>query len=362
MTEFYRLIRPLVFACPPEAAHNLTIRALKRGLWPGSGRSAPPPVDKCLKVDLWGLSFPGPVGLAAGFDKDGEVPDRMLALGFAFAEVGTVTPRPQPGNAKPRLFRLAADRAVINRFGFNNRGLEAMAARLAARAGRPGIVGANVGANKDSADPVADYVAGIRRLYSLADYFTVNVSSPNTPGLRDLQHRDALDRLLGAVMAARGEAHGEKSTRPTPILLKIAPDLDEEGAAAVAEVALAHNVDGMIVSNTTIARPPGLRSPHRTEAGGLSGAPLFGASTGLLARMYRLTGGKMPLVGVGGVASAADAYAKIRAGASLVQVYSAMVYEGPGLAARITAELPAFLKRDGYAHINEAVGADVNGG
>jgi len=365
MTDLYSVLRPLVFTLPAETAHGLTIQALKMGLWPGTARTAYPG----LGIDLWGLHFPNPVGLAAGFDKNGEVPDRMLKLGFGFAEVGTVTPRPQPGNARPRLFRLVEDRAVINRFGFNNEGLEAMAARLEARRSRldtAGIVGGNVGANKDSADPVADYVAGIRRLYGLADYFTVNVSSPNTPGLRNLQHKAALDRLLAAVLEARAEAHASlgasqnasqnAGARPAPLLLKIAPDLSEAEQADIAETALARGVDGMIVSNTTVARPDDLQSRHKGETGGLSGAPLFDPSTRVLANIYRLTEGKLPLVGVGGISNARQAYAKIRAGASLVQIYSAMVYEGPGLAARICEGLAELLAKDGFDSVSDAVG------
>ena len=355
MTGLYSFLRPLVFALPAETAHGLTIRALKTGLWPGAFKASHPG----LGVNLWGLHFPNPVGLAAGFDKNGEVPDRMLKLGFGFAEVGTVTPRPQPGNARPRLFRLQEDRAVINRFGFNNEGLDAMAARLEARRQQPGIVGGNVGANKDSTDPVADYVSGIRRLYGLADYFTVNVSSPNTPGLRNLQHKAALDRLLRAVLDARAEVHASVKAggRPAPLLLKIAPDLTEAEQADIAEIAMERGVDGMIVSNTTVDRPQCLQSRHKAESGGLSGAPLFGPSTAVLANIYRLTGGQLPLVGVGGISSARDAYAKIRAGASLVQVYSAMVYQGPALAAHICTGLAKLLAADGFDSVRDAVGA-----
>lgn len=362
MTNLYSVIRPVVFSLPAETAHGLTIRALKMGLWPGKAKAAYPG----LGMDLWGLHFPNPVGLAAGFDKNGEVPDRMLKLGFGFAEVGTVTPRPQPGNARPRLFRLVEDRAVINRFGFNNEGLEALAARLEARRNHTdtaGIVGGNVGANKDSADPVTDYVAGIQRLYGLVDYFTVNVSSPNTPGLRNLQHKEALDRLLAAVLEARAQAHARQNAGlkaeggPVPLLLKIAPDLSEAEQADIAETALERGVDGMIVSNTTVERPQDLQSRHKAEGGGLSGAPLFDPSTKVLANIYRLTGGKLPLVGVGGISNARQAYAKIRAGASLVQIYSAMVYEGPGLAARICEGLADLLANDGFDSVSDAVGA-----
>lgn len=362
MVDVYGLIRPLVFTLPAETAHRLTINILKARLWPAQwttmgtgGNNAVPR----LETSLFGLQFQNPVGLAAGFDKDGEVADQMLRLGFGFAEVGTVTPRPQPGNARPRLFRLKEDRAVINRFGFNNRGAGALAGRLKARDRSSGVVGANIGANKDSADPVADYVTGLKRLYGLADYFTVNVSSPNTPGLRGLQDRDALDGLLSALMSARAACHGDRPGSPTPLLLKIAPDLTDAEQVAIAEVVLERRVDGLIVSNTTISRPESLISPHRGETGGLSGAPLFDLSTAVLARMYRLTNGQIPLVGVGGIGSGADAYAKIRAGASLVQIYSALVYEGPGLVSRICKDLARRLAADGFRHVQDAVGADA---
>ena len=280
------------------------------------------------------------------------MPDAILSLGFGFTEIGSVTPRPQPGNPQPRLFRLSEDRAVINRMGFNNHGLEAAAARLAARP-RKGIVGANLGKNKDTEDAASDYVKGVAALGPLADYLVINVSSPNTPGLRALQSRAPLEALIGKTREAVA-----KLPAPKPLLLKIAPDLTTEDRADIAEVALASGLDGLIVSNTTIDRPASLRSAEAAQTGGLSGAPLFEPSTRLLGEIYRLTGGKILLVGVGGIGSAEQAYAKIRAGASLLQLYSALVYGGPPLIASINRGLAALLKRDGFSTLAEAVGAD----
>jgi len=344
------LALPLLRALPPEAAHRTSILALR--LWPARQAAADPPA---LGVKLWGLSFPNPVGLAAGFDKHAEVPDAMLALGFGFVETGTVTPLPQPGNPKPRLFRLTRDRAVINRLGFNSEGLAVVAARLAARRRRGGIVGANIGKNRDSGDAAADYVAGVKALAPLADYLTVNVSSPNTPGLRDLQRKDVLIELIARLQDARAKATPRK---PPPLLLKIAPDLSPRERVGIAEAAVESGIDGLIVSNTTIARPKDLQSAGAQETGGLSGKPLFAPSTRLLAEMRRLTGGRVPLIGVGGIASGDDAYAKLRAGASLVQLYTALAYDGVGLVARIKRELAELLKRDGFRHAAEAVGAN----
>jgi len=328
-----------------EAAHRATIRLLKSA---GPLIGAPGPDDPALAVRAFGLDFPNPLGLAAGFDKDAEVPDAMAKFGFGFVECGTVTPRPQAGNPRPRLFRLREDGAVINRMGFNNGGMAAAAANLSARGGK-GIVGINIGANKDSADRIADYAACYERLAPLADYVTVNVSSPNTPGLRGLQDRAALTRLLDSLSELRAR------TVMRPLLLKIAPDLDEQALDDIADVVRASNIEGLIVSNTTIARPP-LRSAHAGEAGGLSGAPLFEPSTRILAAMFRRLGGAVTLVGVGGVASGADAYAKIRAGASLVQLYSALALKGPGLVTAIKRDLAALLARDGHASVMAAVG------
>ena len=349
MPDPYPLIQPLLRALPPEAAHRLTLAALAAGL---AGRP-PEPDPPILAQRLWSRDFPNPIGIAAGFDKDARVPDALLRLGFGFAEIGTVTPRPQPGNPKPRVFRLEADAALINRLGFNSGGLDPVIARLAARP-RQGVVGVNLGKNRDSADPIADYAEGVRRTAALADYLVVNVSSPNTPGLRDLQARDTLETLLHTLLSARAE-----SGASPPLLVKIAPDLSPEERADIAAVALATGIDGIIVSNTTVARPPGLRSPRAGEAGGLSGRPLFAPSTALLADIYRLTSGKLPLIGVGGVTSAADAYAKIRAGASLVQLYTALVFAGPTLLHDIKRSLAELLRRDGFASVAEAVGVDA---
>jgi len=345
-----RLASPFLRRLDPETGHRLAIRALRYGL-------VPPPApfdDPLLRQSLWGLDFANPLGSAAGFDKNAEAVAATLALGFGFVEVGTVTPRPQPGNPRPRLFRLVEDEAVINRMGFNNEGLEAVLGRLRRRLGA-GIVAVNLGRNKDSADAVADYVAGVRRAAPLASLLVVNVSSPNTPGLRALQRRRELEDLLRAVLAARDEV--ATGGRP-PLLVKIAPDLSEGELADIAAVALDTGIDGIVATNTTIGRPSSLKGGHAGEAGGLSGRPLFELSTRVLRDTYRLTGGRLPLVGVGGVASGADAYAKIRAGASLVQLYTALVYGGPGLVDRIRRDLAALLGRDGFGSIAEAVGAD----
>jgi dihydroorotate dehydrogenase len=305
---------------------------------------------------VWGLEFPNPIGLSAGFDKDAEAYAALLRLGFGFVEVGSITPQPQAGNPKPRVFRLPEDGAVINRLGFNSAGLAAAVTNLRPRRSeRVGIVGINLGKNRDSADAAADYAAGTTALAPLADYLVINVSSPNTPGLRALQGSAALRELLARVQAARRAAVPD---RPPPLLLKIAPDLAAAEARDVAEVALAGGIDGLIVGNTTIARPPDLRSRHAKESGGLSGRPLFALSTELLRQFDRLTEGRLPLIGVGGIASGADAYAKIRAGASLVQLYTALIYHGPGLVGRIKRDLAACLRADGFATVAAAVGAD----
>jgi dihydroorotate dehydrogenase len=320
----FPVARPLLHALDAETAHQLTVKALALAP-PGSI----PKSDPRLAVRVFGLDFPNPLGLAAGFDKNAEVPDAMLGLGFGFTEIGTVTPRPQAGNPRPRLFRLTEDQAVINRMGFNNDGHAAALKRLCARAGRGGIVGVNIGANKDSADRIGDYVAGIAAFAPVASYFTVNISSPNTPGLRALQSRAELAQLLARLNAAR-QATADKP----PMLLKIAPDLSEEELEDIASCCAGGAVDGIIVSNTTLTRA-GLRSPLGGEQGGLSGAPLLELSTRQLARLFLLTAGRIPLVGVGGVHDAASALLKLRAGASLVQLYSALVYQGPGLVAAI---------------------------
>jgi dihydroorotate dehydrogenase len=317
---------------PAEDAHRATIR-LARTFAPLLPQAAPD--DPRLAVEALGLRFPNPIGLAAGFDKDAQVPDAMAKFGFGFVECGTITPRPQAGNPTPRLFRLAQDRAVINRMGFNNSGMEAAVRRLERRA-RKGILGINIGANKDSEDRIADYALCFRRLAPFADYVAVNVSSPNTPGLRGLQNHDELERLLSRLTDLRA-----RETRRTPLLLKIAPDLDEGAMDAIAEVVRASGIEGLIVSNTTIARPTTLASANAREQGGLSGAPLFEPSTLVLKGMRERVGAGLVIIGVGGVASGADALAKLRAGADLVQLYTALAYSGPGLVKRIKREMLA---------------------
>ncbi|PZO88998.1 MAG: dihydroorotate dehydrogenase (quinone) [Sphingomonas sanxanigenens] len=341
----FPLIRPLIHLIDPERAHRLTINALK-----AMPAAAPQAADPMLATRVAGLDFPNPVGLAAGFDKDAETPCAMLGMGFGFVEVGTLTPLPQEGNPRPRLFRLSEDRAVINRMGFNNGGQHAALARLRALPAQHGIVGVNIGANKDSADRIADYALGVKTMLAVADYLTVNISSPNTPGLRALQDAGALDELLAAVMEARGAG--------PPVFLKVAPDLENADVDAIARIAAGRGVDALIVSNTTIQRPA-LQSSHAGESGGLSGAPLAPLALDRLIAFRTATGGATPLIAAGGIASAEDAYARIRAGAALIQLYSALVYEGPGLAKRITAGLKTLLARDGFTSIAQAVGADA---
>jgi len=354
MTDWYRMAWPALRLLPPEKAHSLAMAALKAGLVP----EAPANRHGTLEIRVWDRAFPNPVGLAAGFDKDAQVFAALLRMGFGFVEVGTVTPKPQAGNPKPRMFRLEQDQALINRLGFNNGGLVAAINRLSGR-GR-GIVGANIGMNRDAANPIDEYMRGFKATFDRADYVAVNVSSPNTPGLRDLQGRDALMELLATLVEVR-EQITPSGFRYTPLVAKIAPDLDDAAKGDIAAVALAAGIDGMIIGNTTLSRD-GLtddpRGVHRDEAGGLSGRPLFTHSTALLRDMYRLTDGRIPLIGTGGVASGADAYAKIRAGASLVQLYTALVYHGPGLVNRINNELAALLKADGIAKVADAVGLD----
>lgn len=327
----------------PETAHRLAVRGL-------SVLPAPvaPADDPILHTRLAGLDLPNPIGLAAGLDKDGEAIGGLARLGFGFVECGSVTPRPQPGNPKPRLFRLSQDRAVINRMGFNNAGLDAFAARLDRRPSGV-IVGANLGANKETEDKAADYVAGLRRLTGRADYFTINISSPNTPGLRALQGRAALDDLLGRIAEAR-PADG------APVFLKIAPDLTGAEIAMIVEAALAHRIDALIVSNTTLDRPETLRAPDRGESGGLSGAPLKDRAEAALIAAAEAAQGRLPVIGVGGIASGADAYRRIRLGASAVQLYSALIFEGPGLVGRIKRDLARRLRADGFSTVSEAVG------
>ena len=349
----YALARPFLHLFDPETAHGMAICALKAGLV--GGVSAP--LDPILAQSLWGINFPNPIGLAAGFDKEAEVPDAILRTGFGFVETGTVTPRPQTGNPRPRLFRLSSDKAAINRFGFNSGGLEPYAARLAGRRGSGGIVGANVGKNKETEKAEDDYATGIERVAPLADYLVVNISSPNTEGLRDLQARESLETLITASLDARSRSLPDRAQRP-PLLVKIAPDLNVDEMRDIAEVSLATGIDGIIIGNTTVDRPETLKSTQKGEGGGLSGKPLLTKSTECLASFWRLTEGKVPLVGCGGVSSGADAYAKIRAGASLVQLYTALIFHGPRLAARIASELTVLLKRDGFDNVSDAVAVD----
>ena len=342
--SLYSLARPLLFTLEPEQAHHLAFAALK-AVPPRAARH-----DHRLAGEVAGLTFPSPIGLAAGLDKDALAPDAFLALGFGFVEVGTVTPLPQAGNPQPRLFRLAEDEAIINRMGFNNRGQAAALERLTARAGRPGIVGVNIGANKDAADRIADYANGVARMAPVASYLTVNISSPNTPGLRALQDAGALDALLEAVMAAR-PAGGP------PIFLKVAPDLEPADMDDIARVGIERGIDALIVSNTTISRPM-LRSKYANEGGGLSGAPLRDLALRRLRDFRVATGGRLPLIAAGGIASGADAYARIKAGASLVQLYSALIYKGPLLVRRIEKQLLALIETEGHQSIRTAIGSD----
>jgi len=339
--HLYPLIRPLAFALDPETSHRLTIKALK--LLPPH---RPSDFPEALKTTVAGIDFPTPVGLAAGFDKDAEVPEQMLTLGFGFVEVGTLTPRPQQGNPKPRLFRLRRDRAVINRMGFNNGGQPAAYGRLQLDLRLPGIIGVNVGANKDSDDRIGDYVRGVQAMAPVAHYLTINISSPNTPGLRGLQEEGALEELLAAVQEVRAKK---------PIFLKVAPDLAAGDPERIVRAAIDHKIDALIVSNTTVSRPP-LKAGSAGEAGGLSGAPLKPLALEALRRFRAASGGEIALVGVGGIANAEDAFERIRAGASLIQLYTAMVFDGPHVANRIARGLAERLKRDGFASIAEAVG------
>ena len=350
MSGLHGLATQALRALDPEDAHGLAIRALELGLGPRGPRD-----DPILATEIAGLRLPNPVGLAPGFDKNARVFAPMLRAGFGFVECGTVTPLPQVGNPRPRLFRLAEDRAVINRMGFNNDGLEPFAARLMRRGAEAGlgVVGANIGANKDSADRVGDYVIGLKLLWGLASYFTINISSPNTPGLRALQTRAALDDLLGRLNEAAASLPAQQAV---PWFLKVAPDLDDSEVEAIAESVAAQGLAGVIVSNTTISRPP-LRSRWAGEAGGLSGAPLAQLSAQVLRQFHQAASGRFALIGVGGIASGADAYARLRAGASAVQLYSALVFEGPGLVTRICRDLAARLRADGFVSVQSAVGA-----
>ncbi len=345
--SLYPLLRPFAFALDAETAHRATVAALSL-----APVLPPAAFDPALGCTVAGLRFPSPVGLAAGFDKDAEVPDAMLGLGFGFVEVGTLTPCAQAGNPKPRLFRLKEDRAVINRMGFNNQGQAAALERLTKRA-RHGVVGVNIGANKDAADRIEDYVIGVRAMSPVADYLTVNISSPNTPGLRQLQDEGVLQALLGAVAEAR-EAAETAGPRP-PVFLKVAPDLGDGEPDKIVRIAMQHGIDALIVANTTLSRPA-LRSRHGGEAGGLSGRPLKQLALDQLRAFRAASGGALPMIAVGGIENVDDAWARIRAGASLVQLYSALVYEGPGLGKRIATGIAQRLKHEGFTNMSEAVG------
>lgn len=351
LNQLFDLARPALLALDPERAHNLSLQALERGVHP----SDPGPDDPRLGVRVAGIAFPNPIGIAAGFDKDARVPDAVLAMGCGFAEIGTVTPKGQAGNPQPRVFRLIRDRAVINRLGFNNQGHGPALARLIARQGRGGIVGVNIGANKDAADRSADYVAGLEAFYGVASYFTVNISSPNTPGLRDLQAPAALDELLSRVFAARASRMAAGAPM-RPVVVKIAPDIAEADLPAIAERLIQHKVDAIAVSNTTLARPGLSDIAGGHEAGGLSGRPLFHRSTAMLARVYRATEGQIPIIGIGGIDSGDTALAKIEAGATLLQLYTGLIYEGAGLIRRIKVHLADHARLQGMASIADAVG------
>jgi dihydroorotate dehydrogenase len=349
--DFYSVIKPVLWRLDPERAHRIAVWLLAHN--PVGARLDD---DPRLGVEVIGCRFGNPIGLAAGFDKNARAWRQAARLGFGFVEVGSITPRPRPGNPRPRLFRLDRDRAIINRMGFNNDGLDAIAARLKQTWPEPGILlGANLGKDKETEDPAEDYEIGAQRLGSRADYVVINVSSPNTPGLRALQGKAPLANLIARTHRGLAESG---AASPPPLLLKIAPDLSDQDLADIAEVAMEGKLAGLIATNTTIARPAGLDPRYASQAGGLSGRPLFAPSTEILRKLYRLTQGRLPLIGVGGVSSGADAYAKIRAGATLVQLYSALVFEGPYLVHRLKRELLQCLERDGLASVGEAVGLD----
>jgi dihydroorotate dehydrogenase len=351
--DLYPIAGPLLRRLDPETAHGVTVAALKSGLAPRSRMRD----DPILRSSVWGLDFANPVGLAAGFDKNAEVPDAMLGQGFGFVEIGSVTPRPQPGNPRPRAFRVPEAQALINRYGFNNDGLDMVAKRLEARRGRPGLIGANVGKNKETVDAAADYVIGIRRLAPLASYLVINVSSPNTPGLRDLQQAGVLDDLLARVLDARDRA---ASGRRTPVLLKIAPDLSLTDLDDVVGTARARRIDGMVVTNTTVMRPPTLRAREQAmEQGGLSGRPVFRLATRVLAETFVRVEGQFPLIGSGGIDSGAAAFAKIKAGATLLQLYTGLVFRGLRLVADIKGDLVNFVRLGRYDSLADAVGLDA---
>ena len=351
--NFFSIFSGLTELIDPEWAHSVAISALKMGVVPSQGRG----FDPILSTRVWGLRFENPIGLAAGFDKNGEVACQMLSQGFGFIEVGTVTPLPQGGNDKPRLFRLPVDRGIINRLGFNNKGSEVVLENLINIKAPRGIIGVNLGKNKDTKSHSHDYILGLLTLAKYASYIVINISSPNTPGLRAYQRKDILSDLLYVL----GQELSKLKLEPRPpLLLKVAPDLTSEERYDIAQVVMESEVDGLIATNTTILRPNYLHGKNKSEVGGLSGEPLFDISTQVLADFFRLTGGSIPIIGVGGVSNGYQAYQKIRAGASLVQLYSALVYKGPSVVKRINEELAILLRNDGYENISEAVGADVN--
>ncbi len=356
MFDLYPLASPLLFKLDPEKAHSLTIKPMKTGLMPVCGEVR----DPALEVKLWGHKFPNPLGMAAGFDKNAEVIGPLFDLGFGFVEAGTVTPRPQHGNPRPRIFRCPEHEAVINRMGFPGGGMNAfkenLARYLGSRTKHPGVVGVNIGMNKNQDDPASDYAMLIKMLGPMADYLSVNISSPNTPGLRDLQRREPLLELLGTLKEERRKACGE---HPPPILVKLAPDLDEAQQEEMAKALLEAEIDGVILTNTTLERPEALPGDFADEQGGLSGKPLTHQSTQIIRNFYKLTSGKLPIIGVGGIGSARDAYEKIKAGASLVQLYTALVFQGPSVTHSINKGLLELLRADGLAHISEATGQSV---
>jgi len=355
MTRAFAVIRPLLHTIPPETVHNLGVFALTHGLYPPAPSIAYPE----LVTHVLGLSFANPMGLAAGFDKNAVAINGLLGQGFGFVEAGSVTPRPQPGNPKPRMFRLPEDQAVINRLGFNNHGLANFIKHYQQRNPLLGVAGANIGRNKDSQDAVSDYVTGLEALYPYADYVTVNISSPNTQGLRAMQQREALTELLSALKTTQSACE-KQYQRKVPLLLKIAPDLEQDDLSDIAEVVLEQQMEGLIISNTTIQRSDLRSQSHTQEMGGLSGKPLFALSTERLKQMYRLTQGAIPLVGVGGISSAEDAYQKIRSGATLLQLYTAIVYNGFSVVQDINHGLCSLLKRDGFTSVQQAVGVDAS--
>ena len=355
MVDLYALARPLLFTIEPETAHGLTLKAMKAGMMPSCMRAS----DPALAQTLWGLKFPNPVGLSAGFDKNAEVIGPSFKIGFGFVEAGTVTPKPQHGNPAPRIFRWPHGEAIINRMGFPNGGMNEFKANLEkflSRRARPaGVIGLNIGMNKSQKDPAKDYAVLIKMLAPMADYLTINISSPNTPGLRDLQSREPLLELLAAVKEERRKACGE---HPPPVLVKLAPDLNKAQQEELAQTALEAEIDGLVLTNTTLDRPENLPENFAAEQGGLSGQPLSDKSTEVVHNFYKLTQGKIPIIGVGGISSGKQAYEKIKAGASLIQLYSALVFKGPGIVNTMNTELLNLLKADGYAHIRDAVGAD----